>query len=174
MTLLAQSSALIVDLRQNGGGHGDMAHLLAAYLLDESKPMSGSYDRPSDTRTWAMTPASVPGRRFGTSRPVYVLISNRTFSAAEGFAYDLQALQRVTVVRQRSGGGAHPFQYRRVHPHFVLSLAEGRSLNPITDGNWQGTGVVPDVVVPADEALDVAITLAHAAVTPGTPSGQRP
>ena len=163
MTVLAQSTALIIDLRENGGGHGEMAHLLAAYLLDESKPMSGSYDRPSDTREWALTPAWVPGRRFGTGRPVYVLTSKRTFSAAEGFAYDLQALRRVTVVGERSGGGAHPFKYRRVHPHFVLSLAEGRSINPITGGNWQGTGVVPDVEVPADRALETAVTLARAA-----------
>jgi hypothetical protein len=164
MTALAQSAALIIDLRENGGGHGDMAHLLAAYLLDESKPMSGSYDRPSDTREWALTPAWVPGRRYGAGRPVYVLISNRTFSAAEGFAYDLQALRRVTVVGERSGGGAHPFKYRRVHPHFVLSLAEGRSINPITGGNWQGTGVVPDVAVPADRALETALKLAREAI----------
>jgi hypothetical protein len=164
MTMLAQSAALIIDLRENGGGHGDMAHLLAAYLLDQSKPMSGSYDRPSKTRDWALTPAWVPGRRYGIGRPVYVLISKRTFSAAEGFAYDLQALGRVTVVGERSGGGAHPFEYRRVHPHFVLSLAEGRSINPITGGNWQGSGVVPDVDVPADRALETALTLARKAI----------
>jgi hypothetical protein len=164
MTTLAQSAALIIDLRQNGGGHGDMAHLLAAYLLEESKPMSGSYDRPSGRREWALTPAWVAGRRYGARRPVYLLTSSRTFSAAEGFAYDLQALRRVTVVGERSGGGAHPFKYRRVHPHFVLSLAEGRSINPITGGNWQGTGVVPDVEVPADRALDTALTLAREAV----------
>ena len=164
MTTLAQSAALIIDLRENGGGHGEMAHLLAAYLLDGAKPMSGSYDRPSDTREWAITPAWVPGRRFGVGRPVYVLTSKRTFSAAEGFAYDLQALRRVTVVGERSGGGAHPFKYRPVHPHFVLSLAEGRSINPITGGNWQGTGVVPDVDVPADRALESALTLAREAI----------
>jgi hypothetical protein len=163
MTVLSQSTALIIDLRENGGGHGDMAHLLAAYLLDKPQPMSGGYDRPSDTREWALTPAWVPGRRYGPGRPVYVLISNRTFSAAEGFAYDLQALRRVTVVGERSGGGAHPFKYRRVHPHFVLSLAEGRSINPITGGNWQGTGVVPDVAVPADQALETALALAREA-----------
>jgi C-terminal processing protease CtpA/Prc len=166
--MLAQSAALIIDLRENGGGHGEMAHLLAAYLLDESKPMSGSYDRPSGTREWALTPAWVPGRRYGVGRPVYVLISTRTFSAAEGFAYDLQALRRVSVVGERSGGGAHPFKYRSVHPHFVLSLAEGRSINPITGGNWQGRGVAPDVEVPADRALETALRLAREVIAAGS------
>ena len=70
----------------------------------------------------------------------------------------------MKVVGQRSGGGAHPFKYRRVHPHFVLSLAEGRSINPITGGNWQGTGVAPDEEVPADQALEVALKLAREAI----------
>jgi hypothetical protein len=162
MTLLAQSDALIIDLRNNGGGHGEMAHLIMAYLLAGSREVSGNYHRPTDEHTRAMTPVWVPGRRYGEGRPVYLLISGRTFSAAEGFAYDLQALGRAVVVGEPSGGGAHPFEYRRVHPHFVLSLAEARSINPITGGNWQGAGVQPDVRVPADKALDKALELAHA------------
>jgi hypothetical protein len=31
-----------------------------------------------------------------------------------------------------------------------------RSINPITGTNWEGTGVVPDVSVPAAQALDIA------------------
>jgi C-terminal processing protease CtpA/Prc len=161
MTLLAQSRALIIDLRNNGGGHGEMVHLIMAYLLDGSREVSGSYDRPKDEHARAMTPPWVPGRRFGGEKPLYVLISGKTFSAAEAFAYDLQAMGRAVIVGEPSGGGAHPFEYRRVHPHFVLSLAEARSINPITGGNWQGTGVIPDARVAADEALAKALELAH-------------
>jgi C-terminal processing protease CtpA/Prc len=164
MTLLAQSDALIIDLRENGGGDGALGKLMAAYLFDgKAQPMSGTYHRPTDKLTPSTTPEWVPGRKIGSKKPVYVLTSKRTFSAAEAFAYDLQALKRVTVVGEPSGGGAHPFEYRRVHPHFVLWLAEGRSVNPITRGNWQGTGVKPDVAVAADAALDTALGLARSA-----------
>lgn len=159
MTLLAQSDRLIIDLRKNGGGDGAMAQLIAAHLLNESHEMSGSYNRPQDKYTRRTTPAWVPGRRYGGAKPLYILISEQTFSAAEGFAYDLQALGRAVIVGERSGGGAHPFEYRRVHAHFVLSLAEGRSVNPITGGTWQGTGVTPDVPVPAGKALGQALEL---------------
>ena len=161
MTLLAETSALIVDLRHNGGGDGAMALLLAAYLLDGPTQMSGVYDRPSDTLTPASTPAWVPGRRFGAAKPVYVLISRRTFSAAEAFAYDLQALKRVTIVGEPSGGGAHPFEYRKLSEHFMLSLPEARSVNPITGKDWEGVGVIPDVRVDAERALDEALKLAR-------------
>jgi hypothetical protein len=161
MSLLAQSPALIIDLRHNGGGMDEMVLLLQAYLLDESVEVSGRYDRPSDRHTRAFTPSWVPGRRFGGEKPVFILISRRTFSAAEAFAYDMQAMGRATVVGQTSGGGAHPFNYRSVTPEFVLSLPEGRSINPITGGDWQGVGVRPDVETEPDEALDAALNLAR-------------
>jgi hypothetical protein len=164
MTLLAQSDALVIDLRRNGGGDGALGLLIAGYLVDGAQPMSGTYDRPSDKLTTSATPVWVPGRRFGAAKPVYVLISKETFSAAEAFAYDLQALKRVTVVGEPSGGGAHPFVYRQVSEHFVLSLPEGRSINPITGKDWEGVGVIPDVRVNAELALDEALRLARARI----------
>jgi hypothetical protein len=161
MTVVAQGDALIIDLRQNGGG-AETANLLTGYLLESGRPLSGTYDRPTDTRVYATSPAWVPGRRFGTTKPVYILTSRKTFSAAEAVAYDLQVLKRAVIVGEATGGGAHPFEYRRVHPHFAVDLPEGRSINPITGSNWQDVGVKPDVVVPAEQALDTALQLARA------------
>lgn len=161
MTLVAQGDALIIDLRRNGGGAETM-QLLTGYLLDKNSPLSGSYHRPTDTHSRVSSPAWVPGRRFGSSKPLYILTSNRTFSAAEALAYDLQALKRAVIVGETTGGGAHPFEYRRVHPHFAVDLPEGRSINPITGSNWQDVGVKPDVAVPAEQALDKALELARA------------
>ena len=161
MNLLAQSDALIIDLRRNGGGDGAMGKLLAGYLLDGAKELSGVYDRPTDTLTRSFSAEWVPGRRFGPDKPVYLLISHDTFSAAEAFAYDLQALKRAVVIGEPSGGGAHPFQYRRAGTHFVLSLPEGRSVSPITGKDWEGVGVKPDVTVPAVQALEKALELAR-------------
>ncbi len=162
MTLLAQSPALIIDLRQNGGGMGDMVELLAAYILDKPTEISGTYDRPTDRHARSFTPSWVPGRRFGGTKPVFILISRRTFSAAEAFAYDMQAAGRARIIGERSGGGAHPFAYRAIDDRFVLSLPEGRSINPVTGRGWEGTGVVPDVESRADDALNVALKLATA------------
>ncbi|MEO1242474.1 MAG: S41 family peptidase [Pseudomonadota bacterium] len=158
MNVVAHMDGLIIDLRNNGGGIGDMANLVASYLFDaEPRPLTGIYDRPSDTLTQQYTQSYVPGDRFGKDKPVYVLISPKTFSAAEALAYDLQALGRATIVGEASGGGAHPFEYIRIHPHFILWSVTAKSVNPITGGNWQGVGVQPEVVVPADDALDEAL-----------------
>ncbi|MGV1685004.1 S41 family peptidase [Sphingopyxis sp. NJF-3] len=163
MTVAAQGDALIIDLRNNGGGM-ETLDLILGHLLPPGSPLSGVYDRPTDTLAPRASPMWVPGRRFGDTKPLYVLIGPRTFSAAEALAYDLQALKRATIVGAVSGGGANPFEYRRVHPHFALSLPEKRSVNPITGTNWQGVGVTPDVAVPPEQALDKAIALARAAI----------
>lgn len=170
MTVAAQGDALIIDLRNNGGGM-ETANLVAGYLLPPGSPMSGTYDRPSNRLTAQVSPGAVPGRRFGESKPLYILTSRKTFSAAEALAYDLQALKRAVIVGERTGGGANPFEYRIVHPHFALSLPEQRSVNPITGTNWQGTGVKPDVAVSATMALDTALALARKAIAmpPSTP-----
>jgi C-terminal processing protease CtpA/Prc len=76
----------------------------------------------------------------------------------------MKALKRAAIVGEPSGGGAHPFEYRRLTAHFVLWLVTGRSVNPITGGNWQGVGVQPDITVAADTALETAIALARQAL----------
>lgn len=102
--------------------------------------------------------------RFGGTKPLYVLISHKTFSAAEAFAYDLQAMKRITVVGEASGGGAHPYERRRLSDHFLIKLPEMRSINPITGTDWQGVGLKPDVPTTPELALDKALELARMAV----------
>ena len=163
MTLVAQGDALIIDLRHNGGGM-ETANLVLSYLLKPGTPLNAVYDRPSNRTTPSTTAAWVPGRRFDERKPIFVLTGKRTFSAAEAVAYDLQANKRATIVGEVSGGGANPFEYRRIDDHFALSLPEARSINPVTGTNWQNVGVKPDVQVPADRALETAFELAKAAI----------
>jgi C-terminal processing protease CtpA/Prc len=92
--------------------------------------------------------------------PVFVLTSKGTFSGAEEFAYNLKNLKRATIVGETTGGGAHPTKGVRLDAHFKMGVPSARAINPITKTNWEGTGVAPDVAVPAAEALDTAKQLA--------------
>lgn len=171
MTVAAQGDALIIDLRKNGGGM-ETVDTIVAQLVPAGSPLSGSFDRPGGQSTTHISPAPPAGRRFGDTKPLYILTSKRTFSAAEALAYDLQALKRATIVGEVTGGGANPFEYRRVHAHFALSLPEKRSVNPITGTNWQDVGVRPDVAVSADQALETALRLAKEALAKTSDGGQ--
>jgi C-terminal processing protease CtpA/Prc len=164
MQLLARTDALIVDLRRNGGGSPAMIALLTSYLFDP-KPvhLNSLYRREGDRLEQWWTLQYVPGRRYG-DKPVYVLTSARTFSGAEEFAYNLQQLKRATIIGETTGGGAHPGDTHQLTPHFAAFIPDGRAVNPISGTNWEGTGVTPDIAVPADEALVVAQRLALATV----------
>jgi C-terminal processing protease CtpA/Prc len=157
MNFLANTDALIIDLRQNGGGNANMVVLISSYLFD-SEPMqlSSIYWRPTNETQQRWTLTYVPGKRYGKQKDVYVLISKQTFSAAEEFAYNLQNLKRATIIGETSGGGAHPGESRRINEHFSVGVPSGRAVNPISGTNWEGVGVKPDIEVPADQALKTA------------------
>jgi C-terminal processing protease CtpA/Prc len=156
MNFLANTSALIIDLRQNGGGHPAMVAFISSYLFDaEPVHLNDIYWRPDNsTHQWWTLP-HVPGKRYG-NKPVFVLTSHETFSAAEEFAYNLKNLKRATLVGETTGGGAHPGGAHRVSEHFMTGVPSGRAINPISGTNWEGTGVKPDMEVPKELALKTA------------------
>ncbi len=169
MGFLAGSDALIVDLRDNDGGDPSMIQLIASYLVP-SEPIhfTSFYIRKGDKTQQFWTHAWVPGTRL-PGVPVFVLTSGRTFSAAEDFAYSLQRLKRATIVGETTGGGAHPVEIYQVKGYPVLMrLPYGRSVNPITGTDWEGTGVEPDIAAAAPDALAVAHTRALDAVAAKT------
>ena len=156
MVFLANTSALIVDLRQCRGGDPNMVALISTYLFGEERiHLNSLYWRENDTTEQFWTLPYVPGQRYG-DKPVFVLISASTLSGGEEFAYNLKTRQRGTLVGETTGGGAHPGTSYRLHPHFDTFIPNGRAINPITGTNWEGTGVEPDVAVPQEQALDVA------------------
>lgn len=153
MAAVAEARALVFDLRHNGGGSPEMISFLTGYLFAEPRLLNTFYDRDGRQTGGTTSAARVPGRRFGPEVPVYVLTSALTFSAAEEFAYDLQTQKRATLIGETTGGGAHPVAALRLHPNLVARIPFQRAVNPVTQTNWEGTGVKPDVTVPADQAL---------------------
>ena len=165
MSKVADADALIIDVRRNGGGSPWTVALVSSYLFgSDTVHLNSLYWRPANRTDHFYTRAAVPGKRFGPSKPVYVLTSRRTFSAAEEFTYNLQTRQRAVIVGDTTGGGAHPGGGQRLNDHFGVFVPSGRAINPITKTNWEGTGVRPNVAVPSDSARAVALKLALEAV----------
>ncbi|MFN0136680.1 MAG: S41 family peptidase [Phycisphaerae bacterium] len=158
---------LIFDLRENGGGSPVMIQFLQSYLFEKRTHLNSFRDREGTVVEESWTTEMSAAERPRSSVPVYVLISSRTFSGAEEFSYNLQTRGRATIIGETSGGGAHPVRPARVGKHFILGVPFQRAENPITKTNWEGVGIVPDLKVPASEALDVATSLARGTAPSG-------
>jgi hypothetical protein len=149
---------MIIDLRGNGGG----SHSAVRYLVSHFMPggalemtfMEGS-KVPEQSHTLEYLPA---GRLEG--RPLYVLIDGGVASAGEAFAYDVQQFKLGELVGERTAGAANNNNLLPVPPGFILSVSYGRPVHPVSNANWEGTGVEPSVAAPAAQALDVAQQLA--------------
>jgi retinol-binding protein 3 len=149
---LANTNAIIIDLRDNGGGEG-LEGILSSYFFSAEKVLLGTakYRDPA-LNSESSTLPYVPGKRLPETG-LYILTSSRTFSAAEGFAYDLQQLKRAVVVGEMTKGGAHPIDVLIVKDDILTQIPIGCSYNPISKSNWEGTGVIPDIITTSEEAF---------------------
>ncbi|MEU7826101.1 S41 family peptidase [Catellatospora sp. NPDC049133] len=170
MELVSQTEALIIDLRRNRGGSPDGAIFWTSYFFPDGDTHLNSIESGAGTslrQYWSV--AYLPGERY-LDRPVYVLTSDFTFSAGEELSYNLQSHGRATLIGETTRGGAHPTDRFPITPTLEITVPVARSINPITGTNWEGTGVVPDIAVPADQAFPTAYRLALDHVQATTPS----
>lgn len=165
MSEAASAAALIIDLRENQGGSPEIIALMASYLFDDQPVhLYDQSNRRAGTNMSVWTNPAVKGTRLGGQKPVFILTSAQTYSAAENLAYTLQQLKRARVVGETTRGGAHGSFGRPVTSHLVPMIATSRTINAVSGSDWNRIGVQPDTAVPAAKALETAVELARKAI----------
>jgi C-terminal processing protease CtpA/Prc len=153
MDFLQHTGGLIIDLRKNSGGMPDAVALLASYFVGPERVHFNSiFWRDTDTTEEFWTRTDLEGTWYGKDRPVIILTSSETFSAAEDFTYGMKANKRAIVVGETTRGGANPGGIKRVSSNFSIWISSGKAINPITGSNWEGTGITPDHLTSAENA----------------------
>lgn len=156
MNYISKCDALIIDVRNNGGGDPYLVQLIESYFFEgEPKLLLTLYKSGSNSYEQIHTIPHLPGKRI-PAVPIYVLTSRSTFSGAEDFSYTLKHHKRALIVGEATGGGANTVDEKIVYDDFVIHIPTGYPVHPETDSNWEGTGVEPDIAVPHEKALGVA------------------
>lgn len=152
LQIVARTDAVIIDLRDNGGGSPSMAaYLASAFLPQDSRAYMAEHYRSGEIISQASETPVDPAQRRLTA-PLIVMISARSASAAEALAYTLQTVQRAVVVGQPSMGVASLARPTATPSGFVVFVPYASTISPITNANWEGAGVIPDVVGPVADA----------------------
>lgn len=162
MKLLSRTDAVIFDLSKNGGGSPRMVQYLCSFFFDQKVHLNSLYWREGDRTDEFWTLDDVGGKKMADV-PLFIITSNRTFSAAEEFSYNMQTQKRATLVGQTSGGGANPGGTRPINEKLSVFIPTGKAVNPITNTNWEGVGVIPEVEVVQENVFEKAHELAKEA-----------
>jgi carboxyl-terminal processing protease len=182
------AKALIVDIRENGGGNSNNGYRVAAYLTDDTLQTSAwktrqhlaaykawgrfndRYADYSEMNAWfdggthgAVAPAD--SRRLIV--PTVVLQDHATFSAAEDFLIAIDKIPQITTVGRPSGGSTGQPLSLELPGGGRANICTKRDTYP--DGrDFVGVGIAPDIFVEAtvediqrgnDPALDRALEL---------------
>ena len=180
--LVENSSAktLIFDLRNHHGGGLDEQDAIFSYLFAKPTPLvkmavakelfdrgdsplaSGTTlkfepqgDKMVATHT-ALPGADTPLR----SAKVYLLVSNRSASAAEHFALAVKSTGRGTLIGEATAGANHFGGGQPLNEHFGVWMPVGRTYDIKTGKDWEGDGVAPDIATDPKLALVKALELA--------------
>lgn len=154
MRFLGGGDAVIIDLRRNGGGSPDAVQYLVSHFMEADRPlvtfhMGGSrVDRRS---TLKGLPA---GRMVG--KPLYVLTSGNTASAAEEFAGHVAGFRLGELIGETTAGAGFRNEFFALPGGYVISVSVGRAVLASTGRDWEGVGIAPTAPVAREKALDLA------------------
>jgi C-terminal processing protease CtpA/Prc len=91
---------------------------------------------------------------------IYLLVSRDTVSAGEHLALALKRTGRATLIGQTTRGAGNFGRPFKLPHNFSAFVPFGRTFDPASGQGWEGTGVRPDIEVPAEKALDEALRVA--------------
>ena len=156
MNFLANTDAVIIDLRHNPGGFINLEVFLASYFYGvDPVELLSRYHREGDVTVREWTLREVPGKRLQYV-DLYVLTSRETGSAGEGFSFILQQRQRAKIIGEQTSGAGYGSKEFPIGDGFVFYVSTFRQFDPRTGRGWQEAGVKPDIAVPSQRALSVA------------------
>jgi len=148
--------AIIIDLRDNLGGGLENVQQLSSYFFNEKIQLNSLYWRDGN-RTQEFWTFDVSNKKV-VNKPLYILTSSKTVSAAEDFVYTFKVRNRALVVGEKTFGATNPGRTFKINDEISAFIPMRRSINPVTKSNWEG-GVKPDILVEESTALEKTIAL---------------
>ncbi len=156
MQFVSNSKALIIDLRDNGGGGSDVGAVFPTYFLPKDVVLLEFKSRTGNIYT-DKTVSWLTEKKY--NNPLYIIVNKGTGSAAEAFAFSMQKQNRAKIVGQSSAGAAHMNSWYVVNDKLFVSVSTAAPTLPGTEISWERIGVKPDFEIEAGKELDFIIDM---------------
>ncbi|HEX8449022.1 MAG TPA: S41 family peptidase [Allosphingosinicella sp.] len=152
MAFLKGGDAVIIDLRRNGGGAGRAVHQVISHFMEPGKPLITFYKGSEASPTLK----SLPRLSTMVGKPLYVLTSGGSASAAEEFVGHVAGYKLGELVGSTTAGAAYMNGFYAIEGGFELSLSEARPVLASTGKDWERVGIAPTLEAPVEAALETA------------------
>lgn len=154
LRFLSGGDAVIIDLRRNGGGSPNAVRYLISHFLPANQPLMTFYmgSRRVDT-TAALADLRAP-RMVG--KPLYVLTSNGSASAAEEFIGHVAGYKLGEIIGENSAGAGFRNEFFALPGGMLISISVGRAILASTGKDWEGVGIPPTTKTDVAKALEIA------------------
>jgi hypothetical protein len=158
---LKNTEAMIVDVRDNGGGFEDMVAYYISYFFDSTEPIHLSDYRCTihDHIYGISTDPNVLGTKLPDIK-LYVLVNANTGSAAESFSYILKHLGRATIIGETTVGAGNGASQHTINDRFSVQVSSEETINAITKTSFEQVGVIPNIKTTSAQAFTKGYQLA--------------
>lgn len=170
LTALKNAKALVIDVRYNPGGSDTVSFGLAGHFIGAPMPVFTKTTRDGAGQTAPFTAIVQPFDDTPDTRPIVLVTSQLTGSAAEILTLAMRDMDSVTTLGAPTGGGLSDVMGFTLPNGWGLGLSNQTYLT--MDGAlFEGVGIPPDVPVPfetpqylagRDPVLAEAFAKAHA------------
>jgi len=168
---LSGGDAVIIDMRKNGGGDPSAVRYLVSHFLAPNTPLMTFHMGATRVDTTAALPKTIAPRMVG--KPLYVLTSGGTASAAEEFVGHVAGYKLGELIGENTAGAGFRNQFYALPDGLIISISVGQAILASTGKGWEGVGFAPNTVVPVGQALDVAEAHALTRIAASAPADRK-
>ena len=143
MKAFQNKKAIIVDVGFNFGGYDAAGLTIAGYFTNVQREAYTTYKFQCGRLYKGTTFKVIPASHYNYTKPVYLLTTDISRSAAESFALQMKALPNVTTIGTNSLGILSSMLNKSIG-EFMLTISNEKYVTP-DDKNYEVSGVEPDI-----------------------------
>lgn len=159
LRFLAGGDAVILDLRSNGGGDPKAVQHIISRFLPTGTPLV-TFHMNGAPEPDSLSSLETPRDQGMIGKPLYVLTSGDTGSAAEEFTGHVAGYRLGQIVGANTAGAAYRNDIVAIGGQFIFSVSVGRPVLASTGTDWEGVGHAPTLLSEAPAAQDIAYAAA--------------